>query len=450
MHNSSIPLSEPLSEPLFEPLFDPKLSLSRRDFLKASGFFTLSLMAAGLPGWAGQTLMPPKSNQKLIVVFLRGAADGLSLIVPYGDPLYYSARPNISIPRPGETGGCLDLNGYFGLNPNLSALYPFWQKQQLRLILNSGSPDNTRSHFDAQDYMESGTPGVKSTETGWLNRLLQVLPETHSPTRALNIGSSIPRILKGPVAVANLEVQNQNPNRKMPLDQPRLANVFGSLYSADPSASVNQRALSDAFKEGMEAHHSIEKSLSTDDSLSEGSEAEKTAANRGATPTGKFGQFGKKISQLLRNDPSIQVVFLPLGGWDTHVNQGSIQGAFAQQATALGNGLSDLMQGLSSSSDPTLSERTTIVVMSEFGRTVKENGNRGTDHGHGNVMMVISGQQSSRQLLGNWTGLESSLLFEGRDLPVSTDFRQVFDGILSHRFGLTSEQLRTVFPSRGI
>ncbi|MBY0449907.1 MAG: DUF1501 domain-containing protein [Cyanobacteria bacterium] len=440
------------------PLFEPNFSLSRRDFLKLGGVFTLSLLASGLPGWAGKTTAPLKSNQKLIVVFLRGAADALSLVVPYGDPLYYSSRPNISIPRPGQTGGCLDLNGYFGLNPNLSALYPYWQKQQLRLILNSGSPDNTRSHFDAQDYMESGTPGVKSTESGWLNRLLQVLPETHSPTRAMNIGPTVPRILKGPVAVANLDVQSQNPNRRMPLDQPRLANAFESLYGAGANASPNQRALSNAFEEGMAARHSIEKSLSMENTLNgglngglnEGSEAEKTAANRGATPTGKFGQFGKKISQLLRNDPSIQVVFLPLGGWDTHVNQGSVQGAFAQQASALGNGLSDLMQGLSSSSDPTLAERTTIVVMSEFGRTVKENGNRGTDHGHGNVMMVMSGQQNSRQLLGNWTGLESSLLFEGRDLPVNTDFRQVFDGILSHRFGLTSEQLRTVFPSRGL
>jgi uncharacterized protein (DUF1501 family) len=403
--------------------------VSRRRFLQMGSLFVISLLSQGIPGWATKSLQtnyPQALNQqKLIVIFLRGAADALSILVPYGDPNYYRIRNSIAIARPGEDGGVLPLDHYFGLNPNLDALLPFWKQGQVAFVVNSGSPDPTRSHFDAQDYMESGTPGVKSTDTGWMNRLLKILPNNASPTRAINLGDTLPRILEGSVPVASIPFQG-NINKPIALDRPVISSAFERLYQGDDM-------LSKAFQEGLNAHQSLMKSF----------EDEMTAANRGAVAAGQFSIAGERVAQLLKKDPSVQSVFIALGGWDTHVNQGNAQGALARQMKGLGDGLGNLLKGLQSGGQL---DNTTVVVMSEFGRTVRENGNSGTDHGHGNVIWILGGSVQGKQIAGHWKGLDSASLFEGRDLPVTTDFRTVFSDLLVNRYHLNSNQLQQVFP----
>lgn len=406
-------------------------SVSRRDFLKLSGLLTVSLLAQGIPGWAAKSLAPVMASsklpqRKLIVVFLRGAADGLNILVPYGDSNYYQMRPKIAIPKPGLDNGVMPLDNYFGLNPNLEALLPYWQSRQLAFIVNSGSTDSTRSHFDAQDYMESGTPGVKKTDTGWLNRFLSLSPPSISPTRAINMGPTLPRILQGSVSVASVSTQAKV-SRYAALDKPAVSSAFEALYQN------GQDELGKNFKEGMEARASIKHSLSE----------EMIAANRGAPAASQFTIVGKRIVQLIKNDPSVQVVFSALGGWDTHVNQGSSQGVLGRQLKGLGDGLAEILSGLKASGQL---DSTTIVVMSEFGRTAHENGNAGTDHGHGNVMWVLGGGVQGGQVFGLWKGLSGNALNEGRDMPVTTDFRTVLSDLLAVRYGLSSSQLRHVFP----
>lgn len=406
-------------------------SVSRRDFLKLGGLLTVSLLAQGIPGWAAKSLAPvtasPKLTQrKLIVIFLRGAADGLNILVPYGDNNYYRMRPKIAIPKPGLDSGVMPLDNYFGLNPNLEALLPYWQSKQLAFIVNSGSTDSTRSHFDAQDYMESGTPGVKKTDTGWLNRFLALSPNMTSPTRAINMGPTLPRILQGSVSVANVSTQAKA-SRYAALDRPAVSSAFEALYQN------SQDELGRNFKAGMEARESIKVSLAE----------EMVAANRGAPVASQFTIVGKRIAQLLKNDPTVQVVFSALGGWDTHVNQGSSQGALGRQLKGLGDGLAGMMDGLKASGQL---DSTMVVVMSEFGRTAQENGNAGTDHGHGNVMWVLGGGVQGGQVAGVWKGLTANALTEGRDMPVTTDFRSVLSDLLVIRYGLNPSQLQQVFP----
>lgn len=402
--------------------------LTRRQFLKASGLLAVSLFAQGLPGWAVKSINTTgmmTSQQRLVVIFLRGAADALSILVPYGDPRYYQARSSIALGRPSTEGSVLPLDNYFGLNPNLEALLPFWNQDKVAFVVNSGSPNPTRSHFDAQDYMETGTPGVKSTESGWMSRLLTILPRNASPTRAINMGETLPRILNGSVPVATVPLQG-NLNKSVALNRPAVSAAFESLYSGnDP--------LSKAFREGMSAQESLQKSF----------EEEMIAANRGAIAGGQFKVASTRLSQLLAKDPTVQSVFIALGGWDTHVNQGNAQGALGRQLKGLGDGLGQLLSSLQTHNQL---DNTTIVVMSEFGRTVRENGNQGTDHGHGNVMWLLGGGVKGKQILGHWKGLDSQNLFEGRDLPVTTDFRAVFSDLLASRYQLNVMQRQQVFP----
>lgn len=398
--------------------------LSRREFMQQAGMFSLGMLALGLPGWFTRSLAATPNSHRMVIIMLRGAVDGLSVVTPYSDPNYYQYRPQIAIPRPGADGGLLNLDNRFGLNPNLDALMPFWQNRSLAFVHASGSPDNTRSHFDAQDFMESGTPGNKHTGDGWMNRLLTQLPSTHSPTQAVSFSNILPKIFRGPASVANMAVgaQGQQP---MPLDRPQISAVFDKLYAGNDALSL-------AYKEGIAARRSLLEDLNS----------EMQMADNGAQSPKGFAQATRKLADVMVKDPSIQLVFTDVGGWDTHVNQGASQGQLAGKLKSLGDGVGTLLSGLQK-----VYPNTTVVVMSEFGRTAHENGNVGTDHGHGNVMWVAGGNIQGGKVYGDWPGLAPEALYEGRDLAITTDFRSVISYVLGNQFALTQPQLQKIFPA---
>jgi uncharacterized protein (DUF1501 family) len=397
--------------------------MRRRDFLKAGAVFSLSLLSPELAGWAysGNKQLEGK---KLIVVFLRGAVDGLNVVAPYGDKNYYQARPTIAIAQPGQKDGLLDLDSYWGMAPALAPLMPYWQDKSLAFVQACGSPEATRSHFDAQDYMESGRPGVKVSGSGWLNRVLTELPDTKSPLRGINVGSTLPRILQGPVDIASYAPQTAG--KKSAIDAPMVASAFSKMYANRTDA------LGKAYAEGIKANEMLGEKL----------KSEMVAADKGAPSAKSFKGFGHQLGKIFVDDPQIQVAFVALGGFDTHINQGAGKGQLANHLTGLGTGLADLIEALGSDYKNTI-----IMVMSEFGRTVKENGNGGTDHGHGNVMWLLGGNIQGGKVYGKVAGLDDDDLYERRDLPVNTDFRTVISTVSQAHLKLATKSIGEVFPN---
>lgn len=405
--------------------------MNRREFLQSAALASCSMMfpeiANSASAWALESHALPKKGSKLVVVFLRGAVDGLSVVAPTADPRYFALRPKIAIPRPGAENGGIDLDGHFALHPALAPIMPLWKSKKLAFVLNSGSPDPSRSHFDAQDYMESGVPGDRGVSTGWLNRLLAQLPNNQSPVRAINIGATTPRILSGPVSVATYAPSAKR--RVQPMDREEISSAFASMYQG------RNDALGKAFEQGMAARGEFNQAFEKQ------AINEMNAADGGALPANKFSGFGRQLGRLMKEEPKVQVAFLALGGFDTHVNQGSSQGQLANQLSTVGKGLSELVAALDSSFENTL-----IMVVSEFGRTVKENGNGGTDHGHGNFIWLMGKGVQGGKLYGNWDGLAQKSLYEGRDLPVFTDFRNILASGIGNHMSLSTKQLDIVFP----
>jgi uncharacterized protein (DUF1501 family) len=404
--------------------------MKRREFLQTAAVTSLSLIIPGIRGWAYSNGSDDPSSKKFIVILLRGGIDGLNVVAPYADPNYYAIRPTIALPRPGTALGAIDLDGSFGLHPSLAMLMPLWRNRTLAFVHASGSPDPSRSHFDAQDYMESGVPGSKIVSTGWLNRLVSTLPSKHSPVQAISFGPILPRIFSGSAAVAT--VDRGDKSSTLAIDHPVVSQAFQGLYGG------RNDYLSQAFSEGVAAHVTINNALAD---RPEKLDTEQIAANHGAPLPKNFKGFGTQLANLFVKNPSTQIAFMDLGGWDTHVNQGAGSGQLAGHLTTLGNGLADLVTGLG-----TLYRDTTIVIMSEFGRTAHENGNGGTDHGHGNVMWLIGGDIAGGKVYGRWTGLEKSQLHEERDLPTSTDFRSVLCWSLNNYMHVPKLTLGKVFP----
>jgi uncharacterized protein (DUF1501 family) len=406
--------------------------MNRREFLKVASITSLASLFPGTGAWAFSNGKDDPSTKKLIVVLLRGGMDGLNVVVPYADRKYYDLRPTIAIARPGSELGLIDLDGHFGLHPALQSLMPLWQSGNLAFVHSSGSPDQTRSHFDAQDYMESGVPGNKTIGSGWLNRLVAELPTSQSALKAISIGAVLPRMCAGPANIATVSpAGGANANNSV-LDRPGVESVFKDLYSGNDE-------MSKVFAQGLAAHKEVKEAMSAapDDPMS----IEQKVANKGAPTPRNFSQFGKQLSQLFRRSPSMQIAFMDLGGWDTHVNEGTGKGQLANHLSPLGQGLADLVAGLG----PSFKD-TTIVVQSEFGRTAKENGNGGTDHGHGNVMFLLGGEVPGGKVYGKWGGLSQGALHEERDLPTTTDFRTVLSSILNNQIGVGSKTLAKVFP----
>jgi len=402
--------------------------LDRREFLRLAAISSLAAIIPGTRGWAFSNGHEDTSHKRLIVILLRGAVDGLNVVAPYGDRQYYDLRPKIGIQPPGTNDGLLDLDGHFGLNPAARALMPFWQDKKLAFVHASGSPDPSRSHFQAQDYMETGVPGKRAVSTGWLNRLVQTMPAHSVGVRAVSVGPVLPRICAGPASIASVSSKVQPALSQ--LDNPRVAEVFNGLY-ADKSDEICR-----AYAEGMDAHHEI-----NDDLTEANKDAEQMAANHGAPILRSGDQYGTQLAKLLTKAPSMRVVFMDFGGWDTHVNQGTGVGTLARRLSPLAGGLADLVNGLG----PAFKD-TTIVVMSEFGRTAAQNVNNGTDHGHGNAMWLLGGNVDGGKVYARWGGLAPSALYEGRDLQTTTDFRAVLSSVMSEHMGVSKAALAQIFP----
>ncbi len=382
-----------------------------------------------MPLWLQRTALAatqPQDRKKILVaIFQRGAADGLNIVVPHAEQRYYDLRPSIAIPRPSAkvsaSEAVLDLDGFFGLHPSLAPLMPLWKRQHLAIIHAAGSPDPTRSHFDAQDYMESGTPGLKATTAGWLNRALPPRMPV-SPVRAVSLGTQLPRTLAGPnkaiavESIGNFNVQND-----------AAAKALEAMY-----AGTNDQILGGTGRDTFEAV-SILQSLQKTPYQPEG------GANY---PRGRFGDSLKQIAQLIKADVGVEVAFAEIGNWDHHVNevgQKASVGILANVLADFGGALAAFHQDLGDRMEDVL-----MVTMSEFGRTAKENGNRGTDHGHANVMFAMGGPVVGGKVYGDWPGLGPQQLHEARDLALTTDFRDVLGEAVSRHLG--NPEIAAVFP----
>jgi uncharacterized protein (DUF1501 family) len=400
------------------------MSITRRIFLRNSALAVVG--TAAVPSFLQRAAFGAVEKggrtKRLVVIFQRGAADGLNIVVPHAETQYYAMRPSINIPRK----SVIDLNGFFGLHPSLAPFQPLWQQRHLAIVHAAGSPDTTRSHFDAQDFMETGTPGVKATEDGWLNRSLHGLPATaqNSPFRAIALGPSLPRILSGSEpAVAMNNINDFSVGGRNPKASPA-ATAFEAMYDHSSDAVLHTT--------GAETFDAVKMLKSADP-------GKYTPAASANYPKGRFGDSLRQLAQLIKANLGVRVAFADIGGWDHHVNEGAVDGQlanvlgdFSQSIAAFWNDLGDL------------GEDTVIVTMSEFGRTARENGNRGTDHGHANVMFVLGGPVKGGKVYGRWPGLDQSQLYEGRDLALTTDFRQVIGEAVSRHMG--NKNLTEVFP----
>jgi uncharacterized protein (DUF1501 family) len=386
------------------------------------------------PGWLARAAAAESKKRKtLVAIFMRGAADGLNIVVPFGEKRYRELRPTLAIAPPSglpnsnaplfaPNGGCIDLDGTFGLNNAMQPLKALWDKEQLAIIEATGSPDASRSHFDAQDSMESGMPG-KTTGDGWLNRALPAGSETSS-LRAVALSNHVPRCLRGEheaIAINNLEQFNVG-------DQDAAA-IMQSMYATTPDTLVG-RIGKDAF-EAMKVIQSIQ-------NTSQNTPPPATSP-AGTSQYGQGGEFGRNLQQLARlikADVGVEVAFADIAGWDHHGNEtmqlSTLLRQFSSGIAAFCQDMGDRMEDV------------VLVTMSEFGRTVEENGNGGTDHGHGSFMMVMGGAVLGGKIYGKWPGLEKEQLFEGRDLAVTTDYRDVLSELVRGHLGQTD--VARVFP----
>jgi uncharacterized protein (DUF1501 family) len=400
------------------------MSITRRVFLKGGAMAVFG--TAAIPSFLSRAAFAAETagqgRKRLVVIFQRGAADGLNIVVPHAESSYYAMRPTIAIPRQ----SVIDLDGFFGLHPSMASFKPLWDQGHLAIVHAAGSPDTTRSHFDAQDYMESGTPGVKSTEDGWLNRVLRVdkHSDPDSPFRAIALGSRLPRALSGSspaVAIDNVNNFGVGGNNKAA--QP-LANTFEAMYASSLDSILHGT--------GAETFDAVKMLKSADPN-------KYNPAPGADYPRGGLGQALKQVAQLIKADLGVELAFTDVGGWDHHVNEGSVQGQIAQRLQELSQSMSAFWTDLGD-----LAESTVVVTMSEFGRTARENGNRGTDHGHANVMFILGGPVRGGRVYGRWPGLAPEQLNEGRDLALTTDFRRVLGEAVYRHLG--AKDLNAVFP----
>ncbi len=402
--------------------------MQRRYFVKsgAVALATMGLSPSFLQRMAfGMELPGAQKGKVLICLFQRGAADALNVVVPFGERSYYQMRPTIAIPAPrAGTPSAIDLDGFFGLHPSLAPLKPLWDRGLLAPIHAVGSPSSTRSHFDAQDYLESGTPNVKGTTDGWLNRYLAASGTCEScrvsPFRAVAMAPQTPRILQGNAQTVAMDSVDQFAVRTGGDAAARLE----ALYRTGSSDLVHG-----AGNEMFEAVKML-KAANPQRYLPE---------HDADYPRSQFGQRLRQIAQLIKSDVGLEIAFADVGGWDTHVNQGGAQGQlanrlddFARSIAALTTDLGDRM------------EHVVVLTMSEFGRMARQNGNGGTDHGHAGSMFVIGGGVRGGKVYGKWPGLAPEQLFEGRDLALTTDFRTVFGEVSRGHLGASN--LERLFP----
>ena len=398
--------------------------MTRRVFLKNG---SVALVSLGFtPMFIARTAQAARARKKVLVaIFQRGAVDGLNMVVPFGERAYYQARPSIAIARPGANDAALDLDGFFGFHPRMAPLEPLFKRGELAIVHAAGSHDETRSHFDAQDYMESGTPGVKSTRDGWLNRYLHAKDhaERSTPFRAVALTQALPRSLQGNSPALAIGQLGQFGIR---------AGADGGMMASGFEAQYSQAADTLLGSTGREAFDAVRM-------LRDTNPAGYTPANGAEYPRAGFGEAMKQIAQLIKSDLGLEVAFAELGNWDHHANEGAAVGVLANRLDEFAKGIAAFRQDLGD-----LMADVVVVTMSEFGRAVRENGSRGTDHGHGNAMLVLGGNVKGGKVYGKWPGLEREQLHQGRDLAITTDFRDVFAECVTGHLG--ARDLSKIFP----
>jgi uncharacterized protein (DUF1501 family) len=405
------------------------MQLNRRFFLHKG-----ALALAGtttIPSFLVRSVLAESSaspRSRLVVIFQRGAADGLNVVVPWREKNYYSMRPNIAIPQK----QVIDLDGFFGLNPSLDLFKPLYDAGHLAIVHAAGSPDMSRSHFDAQDFMESGTPGIKSTQDGWLNRALQaedlLNPSRQSAFRALALGPELPRSLAGKVPALALGNINNFA-------------VAGRGPSPSPAASAFEAMYGDSGDHIL--HSAGEETFEAVKMLRAANPAQYLPRNGAGYPTSELGNRMKQIAQLLKSNLGVEAAFTDVGGWDTHQNQGSVEGQLSNRLRDFSSSIAAFWRDMGDDA-----ENITLVTMSEFGRTAHENGTGGTDHGHANAMFILGGSVKGGKVYGRWPGLENHQLNEGRDLALTTDYRQVLGELVSKTIGASNLDL--VFPGASV
>jgi uncharacterized protein (DUF1501 family) len=401
------------------------MQMNRRFFLHRGALAVAGTTA--LPGFLVRSVLAETGlapNRRLVVIFQRGAADGLNVVVPYREKNYYSMRPSIAIPQ----NQVIDLDGFFGLHPSLATFKPLYDSGNLAIVHAAGSPDMSRSHFDAQDFMESGTPGLKSTEDGWLNRALQAEDMAHrrdqTAFRALALGPDVPRTLAGKVpAIALGNVKNFSVAGRGPAPSPA-ASAFEAMYG----------------ESGDHIFHAAgEETFEAVKMLRAANPAQYQPAAGVDYPNSEFGNRMKQVAQLLKSSLGVEAAFTDIGGWDTHQNQGNVDGQLANRLRDFSQSISAFWRDMGDNA-----ENITLVTMSEFGRTARENGTGGTDHGHANAMFVLGGNVKGGKVYGRWPGLSNDQLNEGRDLALTTDYRQVLGELVNKT--ISASNLDLVFP----
>ncbi|HLY63680.1 MAG TPA: DUF1501 domain-containing protein [Terriglobia bacterium] len=421
------------------------MPLTRRYFLKSAG---LSLFGVGfVPSFMRRTAFAlPQigtgaSKKILVAIFQRGAADGLNIVVPYAEKEYYSMRPTIAIPAPRGTTNAgeaaIDLDGFFGFHPGLASLKPLFDDRSLAVIHAVGSPDNTRSHFDAQDYMESGAPGIKSAADGWLNRFLQAQPEGDAtPFRAVAITPRMPRTLQG--AAPALAIEDVRGFKLRGGPPPAVANPHAPTSGLDQAIESMYASASDPLMNGTA--HEMLGAVST---LRQIGVEDYVPENGAVYPKGPLSHSLQQVAQLIKAGVGLEIAFAEVGGWDNHVNEGGVEGQLAARLKEFGDSLAAFHRDMGDRM-----ANICVLTMTEFGRTAHENGNRGTDHGHANAMFALGGPVKGGKVYGQWPGLRPEQLNEGRDLALTTDFRDVFAEVLVRHMGATNAS--GIFPGFSI
>jgi uncharacterized protein (DUF1501 family) len=392
--------------------------MNRRDLLKAAA--TLFPMVVAGRAFAA----PAASGTRLLVVFLRGAYDAANIIVPTSSDFYYASRKTIAIPKPDSANlnAVIALDADWGLHPALKdSILPLWQKGQIAFVPFAGTDDMSRSHFETQDTIELGQPigATRDYESGFMARLARAIG--HDTPIAFT--DQLPLCFRGGPVVPNIALNSVG----KPNIDPRQAGLIQAMYKDD---HVGAADLGKAVSEGFAVRDTVYKSIS----------AEMVAANRGAVSAKGFELSARRIGRLMRDQ--FNLAFVDVGGWDTHVNQGGSQGYLANRIGELGRGLA----GFAEEIGPENWTNTNVVVVSEFGRTFRENGDKGTDHGHGSVYWVLGGGVHGGRITGPQVKLAPETLNQGRDLPVLTDYRSLVGGLVARQFGLRADRLAQVFP----
>lgn len=406
--------------------------IERRAFMKSGALALFASGFGGLPSFIAQAansnkiIQPYKKNKTLVCIFQRGAMDGLMTVSPYADTNLKILRPSLYMSPSEKEGGLIDLDGKFGLHPAMAALSGYFTDKQMAIVHGVGSPNNTRSHFDAQDYMEAGTPYNKGTASGWLNRVVGLMGHEASPFRAVSLTNSLPRSLYGnneALAISNLQdfaIQARN----TPITMNSASKSFEQLYDQTSSS-----LLSKTGKESFDALKML--NLNTLKNYQPAKDI--------VYPTSALGNALKQIAVLIKMNLGLEVAFAESGGWDTHVNQGTTNGGLARNLKDFSESIAAFWKDLAAYQDDV-----TVMTMTEFGRTAHQNGTGGTDHGRASCLFVLGNDVQGGKVYQNLKSLAKEDLEDGRDLPVSTDFRSVFSAVANRHLNINDNKI--LFP----